>query len=667
MKSELRRCRVIHSLSALCVVGALLSCKPAPTPTVAVAAATTTAAPALATLRLGVDPSGASVYVDQQYRGDTPLTLDVPAGRHRVCVQEEGYETWEREFELEPGEDVLVAEALRDTAPPVITLDEWPDSAETGQRIRLRAQANDNGMVVSMRLQIDGNPAAKVDGSALDYHWDSAKAAVGLHTIVVEAKDQAGNVGRLSGTLKLTSRTTPTPSRTPQPTATAESALRAYVTAITLQAYPYEPYLRERVDPRYDFKILWLDRAAYEGSNPSPEPRTYQAVVLENRYLQLVLLPELGGRIYKCMLKSSGENIFYQNAVLKPSYWGPLNRDENWWLAAGGMEWALPVHEHGYEWGQLWTFDVERRADAVSVVLSDKMAEEHHQNDRLWAEIRVTLAEGRSYFVVEPRLFNPTSQAVAFQFWINAALTLGSASASASTEFIYPTESVVVHSTGDPSLPGVRQAMPWPVVDGRDLSWYGNWRNWLGVFVPDVEQGCAGAYNHDTGLGIARVFAPQLAPGLKLFAFGSDFPARGEYTDDGSDYFEMWGGPCKTFWPEDDFVLDPGQSLQWSETWFPFRHIGGFDKASSEAVLKTDVQGGQVRLGIAVSTARRAQLYLAWNGCDFYQESIGLTPDVPFLAKVPLPDGAARPGELSVRVTDSQGATLLQYVKQSGT
>jgi hypothetical protein len=330
------------------------------------------------------------------------------------------------------------------------------------------------------------------------------------------------------------------------------------------------------------------------------------------------------------------------------------------------MEWALPVQEHGYEWGQLWTYDLEQQLDAVSVVLSDRTAQNRDANERLWAEIRVTLPGDRAYFMVEPRLVNPTSQSVASQFWINAALTLGSTSTSAGTEFVYPSESMVVHSTGDPSLPGERQLMPWPIVNGRDLSWYGNWRNWLGVFVPDAQQGYVGAYNHDTGLGIARVFAPQLVPGLKLFAFGSGFPARAEYTDDGSEYFEMWGGPCKTFWPEDDVVLGPGQSLQWSEIWLPFRGIGGLDKASSEVVLAADVRDGQVRLGLTVSTPRRAQLHLAWNGRDFYQESIGLTPDVPFLAEVRLPAGAALPGELGVRVADSQGETLLQHTKQSG-
>ena len=432
-----------------------------------------------------------------------------------------------------------------------------------------------------------------------------------------------------------------------------------YETTLTLSAYPYEPYLRERIDARYSFRVVWLDRAAYDAASPRPQPRTFKAIVLENAYLKLTFLPELGGRLYQCMFKPTGQNIFYQNAVLKPSYWGPLSRGENWWLAAGGMEWALPVSEHGYEWGVPWTYRIERQADGTSILLRDSTA-----NDRLRAEIRVTLPVDRAYFVVQPRLTNPTSQPIACQFWLNAVLTLGSASASPNTEFIYPAERMIVHSTGDSALPGERQAMAWPIYDGRDLSRYGNWRNWLGVFVPEIQHNNAGAYNHDTGLGVVRVFPPEVARGLKLFAFGANFPARSEYADDGSEYFEMWAGPCKTFWPEDEVVIGAGQSLQWSEVWLPFSGIGGLDQASADAVAKTGMQGGQVRVGIAASRALRGHLQLQWNGQTFHQGAAQLDPRAPFLLTLPLPTGATLPGQLSVRLDDASGRALLEYTKQ---
>jgi len=205
--------------------------------------------------------------------------------------------------------------------------------------------------------------------------------------------------------------------------------------------------------------------------------------------------------------------------------------------------------------------------------------------------------------------------------------------------------------------------MSWPVYAGRDLSRYGNWRNWLGVFVTGMQPTYVGAYNHATELGIARVFSPRVVAGLKLFAFGAEFPARSEYSDDGSEYFEMWSGPCRTFWPEDDVLLEPGQSLQWREVWLPFRQIGGLDMANEEAAVRASVQGGQVELGVAVSRAQRIQITLRWNGQAFRQEQASLSPDMPLLLQVPLPDSPSSPGDLTVRVEPGSGGNTLEYTK----
>ena len=617
--------------------------------------------PAVAGLRLESKPAGAVVFVNGEEKGQTPLTLDLAAGSYEVAVRQEGYLPWQQNVQLRPGEQLVIAEQLRDAAPPALSVSGLPESVPVGQLIRIRAEATDNEALRAIHLWIDGELRTESQGPILEYAWETSAVGAGTHTIVVEARDDAGNVSQASHSVELTEPAASEPSSTVEPTTTSRAGASAQVTALTLLSYPYEAFLRERVDPRYGFRVVWLDRAAYEASNPQPQLRTFKAVVLENRYLSLTFLPELGGRLYKCTVKSTGQNIFYQNPVLKPSYWGPLSREQNWWLAAGGMEWALPVHEHGYEWGVLWAYNVEEHSDGVSIVLSDNTAEAGFGNDRVWAQIRVTLPDDRAYFIVEPRLVNPTGTAAAFQFWLNAALTLGADSMSAGTDFYYPTEQMVVHSTGDDGLPGERQTMSWPVHEGRDLSHYRNWRNWLGVFVPEVQQGYAGAYNHDTDLGIVRIFPPAIARGLKLFAFGSDFAARAEYTDGGSEYFEMWAGPCKTFWGEDDLVLDAGQSLHWSEVWLPFTNIGGLDRANAEAVVTANAQDGQVRLGIAVSRRQQVKFHLRWNGQPFYQGSAAPTPETPLMVVALLPSGASPPGELTVLVKDGKNMTLLEY------
>jgi hypothetical protein len=313
-----------------------------------------------------------------------------------------------------------------------------------------------------------------------------------------------------------------------------------------------------------------------------------------------------------------------------------------------------------------WEYEVQETADGVGIILRDGTAAQRSLGDRVRAEIRVTLPKDRSYFVVEPTVENPTAETHLIQFWLNAALTLGSASTSLNTEFVFPTDRMIVHSTGDAALPGERQTMSWPVHDGRDFSAYGNWRNWLGVFVPEVAQDYVGAYNYDTSLGLARIFPAETVHGLKLFAFGAGFPARAEYSDDGTDYFEIWAGPCRTFWPEDDLRLVPGESMHWSEIWWPVFDTGGIDEANSEVAARAAMEDDRLTVSLASSTPRMAHLYLSWDGSALYQGSVDLAPEKPLRIQVGLPEGATLTGELDVHVTDQGATTLLHYVKGLG-
>ncbi len=432
------------------------------------------------------------------------------------------------------------------------------------------------------------------------------------------------------------------PASTPQAT-----DLHSAESTITIPTYPYARHLYRTAD-----NVLALDRAGYERSTAGPEAQQYNAVVLENRYLKLTFLPELGGRLYSCVFKPTDQEVFYHNPVLKPSYWGPLDRERNWWLAAGGMEWALPVQEHGHRWGVPWDYEVERTAQALRIILRDTGS-----GEGLRCEISVELPSERCAFTIHPRLVNAPASPTQLQFWINAMMTLGSPSTSPNTEFILPARQVVVHSTGDRQLPDERERMDWPVHAGRDLSVYRNWDNWLGVFVPLVTHDYVGAYNHDTNLGIARVFPAQVVKGVKLFAFGTQFPSRAEFTDNGSDYLELWGGPCGTFWPEDDLVLDPGETIEWSETWLPYAGIGGLDAATADVAVKTIRRGDAVEVALASTAPQR--LAVSWRGDTAEAERwVQVAPGRPGHVLLPVPPVNEQSSPVELRIASESGPIL---------
>ena len=550
--------------------------------------------------------------------------------------------------------------------------------------------AYDNVAVARLELWIDGQRVLEEVGATATYQWDLPLDAMGQHVVMSRVYDVTGNVVTLEQPLAVAAPlptatatplpsptatsslspspspsplSSPSPTATPLPTATptltpVPSANVYYETTLVIATYPYADYLWQETDVRYGVPLWRLERVAYEATHPTPTPQPYRALVVENEYLQLTFLPELGGRLYRCVYKPTGQNIFYQNPVVKPSRWGALTPAEhNWWLAVGGMEWALPVYEHGYEFGVPWHYSVQVTSQGVTVTLWDA-----ETDDRLRFEVQVTLPPQRAAFIVRPRLINPLPGDVRVQLWLNAMLTLGSHTIAPETEFVLPAGPIVVHSTGDAGLAESGGVMTWPIYGGRDLSRYANWRQWLGVFVQRPEQNFVGAYNHDTGLGVVRIFPAQQAPGVKLFAFGSDFGDRGHYTDDDSQYFELWGGVNRSFGSADDVLLPAGGEIAWEETWLPFADIGGLTCANEVAALYLGRGARRVDLGLSVSTPIQGWIRLiVGEGESIWEQAVALLPASPLRQQIALPEDLAADAKLRLQLVDQAGEVLLDY------
>ena len=366
-------------------------------------------------------------------------------------------------------------------------------------------------------------------------------------------------------------------------------AVEVSTTTMTIFTYPYAAFLETHHSDTYNMDYPWLNWSAY--GNPPPAPHDYTALIVENEWLRLTFLPELGGRLYGVEDRASGEQLLYQNPVIKPTHWGPT--EQGWWLAVGGIEWCLPVEEHGYEWGVPWSYDVLTATRGVTVTLWDTEA-----TDRIRARIKVFLPADQATFDITPRLENPTSAPVSFKFWDNALLAPGAANTvGPELRFVMPIGQVTVHSRGDGYLPGDGQAMDWPVYNGVDYSRLGNWNRWLGFFArPQAAEDWAGVYDQATERGVARVFPHEVAVGVKGFAFGWNDPIDWHnWTDDGSTYVELHGGPEPTFW--DTITLDPGESLAWTETWLPLRELPVLSLATDQVALGLQAIADDLRLG----------------------------------------------------------------------
>jgi hypothetical protein len=428
-------------------------------------------------------------------------------------------------------------------------------------------------------------------------------------------------------------RPTPTtgPTFTPAPPPVA-----VWEGTITLPTYGWEQALVPTTpdDPAYPHPRL--DFSAVTG----PAPRTYGAVFIQNEYAQLVVVPELGGRILRWVDRTTGRQLFYANPVVKPTRWGY----RGWWLATGGMEWAFPTEEHGLNEYRPWQYQLLWNGVRV-----------WNTEDRtgMTVEVTIQLSAGSSRVAITPHITNPTDQVHRFQFWANAMLTLSdSNSPSPDLTFVLPASQVILHSTGDGSLPAPGSGINWPVHAGRDFSRYSEWRSYLGVFAPQAaDAGFAGAYDLGTDQGIVRV-APSWVRGVKIFCLG-DLGSE-LWTDDGSRYFELWGGLTPTFW--DETTLQPGGSVAWTEHWYAVSGMGGTTWANAEAAVRLAPTGDAAQVAVETVTPRWVTVILRRGEAEVDRWETTVGPGQPLRTT----SAAGGSGAWWLQVFDSAGSLLIQ-------
>jgi tetratricopeptide (TPR) repeat protein len=432
---------------------------------------------------------------------------------------------------------------------------------------------------------------------------------------------------------------------------TETGAVKAWEEPVVMRSYmPSAP------DPN----PLFLEKRVYQGSSgrvyplpvidrvdTEPQAHEWKAAHIENEFLRLMVMPEIGGRIHIGLDKLNGYDFFYRQNVIKPALVGLAGP----WIS-GGVEFNWPQHHRPATFLPV-ELTIERDPDgSITIWCSD-----HDPMARMKGMHGVCLRPGKAYLELKVRLYNRTQDTQTFLWWANVATRVHEKYQSffpkdvryvadhakrAVTEF--PLGQGVYYGIdyGRRAIDGVpddekpANFVPDGSYSPNDLSWYGNIPVPTSYMVTNSKGDFAGGYDHAAKAGVVHVANHHIAPGKKQWTWGNhDFGYAWDrsLTDSDGPYIELMAGVYTDNQPDFSF-LAPGETKTFSQYWYPIREIGVPDLADLDAAVRMERSKDKVIVHIFVTgNFPDATVSLHANGKGISEWHRTLKPESPLRAE----------------------------------
>jgi tetratricopeptide (TPR) repeat protein len=429
------------------------------------------------------------------------------------------------------------------------------------------------------------------------------------------------------------------------PAATAPPAVQAWAGTETIDTYeegppdvnpPFDLFAGGRFNYPYTMRLNLTERRS---------PRVWRTLNLENEHLRVSVLPDLGGRLWRSVDKANGAQMFYANPSLK---FAQVAYRGAW--ATFGIEFNFPV-SHNWVTSSPVDYALSKNRDGSASIVVGNIDLVYGMQWR----VALTLRPGRSVLEQSTTLYNRSDLHHRFYWWTNAAVESWDDS-----ELIYPMEFTASH--------GFNQVDTWPVdASGVDLSRPGNHlKGAVSLFSHGSREPFMGVYHPHTRAGVVHYADPAALPAKKVWSWGGDAEGldwRRALSDNQSAEVEIQAGLFRN--QETYAFLEPQESMQFDEYWIPVRDIGGFSRATPDAVVRLarERAGERTVLTVGAQVTRRVaggRLRIKEGGRVVAEAALDLTPAQTFSKAYPELPPAAR---YEVEIADAAGRLLLTHTE----
>ncbi|GAA2148966.1 DUF5107 domain-containing protein [Glycomyces algeriensis] len=428
------------------------------------------------------------------------------------------------------------------------------------------------------------------------------------------------------------------------PAELADRPVRAWREAVAIDTYApaapdrYPAYLDQRVYQGSSgavYPLPFIDAVAREKA-----PRDWDAVHLENEYVRLMILPELGGRIHIGLDKTRGYDFFYRNDVIKPALVGLAGP----WVS-GGVEFNWPQH-HRPATHLPTEAAIEHEDDGAATV----WCSDHDPFARMQGMHGIRLRPDSALIELRGHLVNRSAETQTFLWWANVA-----AEAHDRYQSFFPTDVRVVAdhakraTTSFPAAEGHYYGVDYPGrrtadrPDGDRLDWYRNIPVPTSYMCLGTDDDFFGGYDHAARAGFVHWADHRTAPGKKQWTWGNAPFGRAwdaHLTDTNGPYVELMAGVFTDNQPDFAFIR-PGETKTFSQHWYPIQDTGPVHQATLDAAVRLDLEddGTRARIAAAVTAPRPgARVVLREGDRTLHEDTADLAPGAPYMREVRLPE-----------------------------
>jgi tetratricopeptide (TPR) repeat protein len=347
-----------------------------------------------------------------------------------------------------------------------------------------------------------------------------------------------------------------------------------------ITTYPYsdpDPVARPgRVYPYFRF----------DGFTNQPAMQNWKMVELENDFIRLAIMPEIGGKVWEAYEKSQNYPFVFTTRAVK---FRDIALRGAW--TTGGLEFNFGDIGHATTASTPVDYFTRTNPDGS---VSCFIGATEWASRTTW-RVEINLAPDKAYFTTRSWWYNNTPVEQEFYHWINAGFK-----AEGDLEFVFPGTNYIGHGG---------ESNTWPNDSvGRNISFYANnnFGSYKSYHIFGRPASFYGGYWHSDNMGFGRYSPYYEKLGKKVWILGlSQQGTRWENLlgDNDGLNVELQSGRLfnqassgSMYTPFKHVGFAPYSADTWTDLWFPVKHTRGLTNASPRGALNLRVENNWLKI-----------------------------------------------------------------------